>query len=282
MYDVYVTNDQNENVYVRLKPQELSSVNPKFHQELHSLVRQGEMDKSYIQTFLLRWGFRLIPPQETVSFATVACSSSGGTLMYASLYVRSELWAMDEEVDFHKFGCLFARIRYVPPPHLCTYPEIVSCSFRQVNPEPVWIRAYGGDDIPTNAIKSSSGSEVEYFGRLVNGEPCGVSVTTNNKCSEWNSNTVYKLPVTSGEILQATGHQFYRVKSGDPIPPNAVIVGVSGTEGSLYLGRVGGKIPCSVSTEDGKIKKFFYPTGDETDFESSSGEILVLTKGTAA
>ena len=158
----------------------------------------------------------------------------------------------------------------------------LSFSFRQVNPEPVWIRAHEGDNIPTNAIKSSSGSEVEYFGRSEYGEPCGVSVTADNECSEWNSKRMYLFSQTSGEILQATGHQLYRVKSGDPIPPNAVIVGVSGTEGSLYLGRVGGKIPCSVSTEDGKIKKFFYPTGDETDFESSSGEILVLTKGTAA
>ena len=109
-----------------------------------------------------------------------------------------------------------------------------------------------------------------------------MSVTADNECSEWNSKTTYGFRETSGEILQATGHQLYRVKSGDPIPPNAVIVGVSGTEGSLYLGRGGGKIPCSVSTEDGKIKKFFYPTGDETRFESSSGEILVLTKDTAA
>ena len=280
MYDVYVTNNQTENVYVRLKPQELSSVNPKFHQELHSLVRQGEMDKSYIQTFLVRWGFRLIPPRETVSFATAACSSSGGTLMYASLYARSELWAMDEEVDFHKFGCLFVRSHNTPPTVNAT--GSFSFSFRQVNPEPVWIRAHEGDNIPTNAIKSSSGSEVEYFGRSEYGEPCGVSVTADNECSEWNSKTTYGFRETSGEILQATGHQLYRVKSGDPIPPNAVIVGVSGTEGSLYLGRVGGKIPCSVSTEDGKIKKFFYPTGDETRFESSSGEILVLTKDTAA
>ena len=278
MYDVYVTNNQIEKVYVRLKAQELSSVNPKFHQELHSLVRQGEMDKSYIQTFLVRWGFRLIPPGETVSFATVACSSSGGTLMYASLYVRSELWAMDEEVDFHKFGCLFVRSHYTPPPSW----GIGSFSFRQVNPEPVWIGAHDGDNIPTNAIKSSSGLQVEYFGRSVYGVPCGVSVTANNKCSRWNSNRGYQPPMTCGDILQSTGHQLYRVKSGDPIPPNAVIVGVSGTEGSLYLGRVGGKIPCSVSTEDGKIKKFFYRTGDKTRFESSSGEILVLTKGTAA
>ena len=280
MYDVYVTNNQTENVYVRLKPQELSSVNPKFHQELHSLVRQGEMDKSYIQTFLVRWGFRLIPPRETVSFATAACSSSGGTLMYASLYARSELWAMDEEVDFHKFGCLFVKSHY----KLRTTKArgSFSFSFRQVNPEPVWIRAHEGDNIPTNAIKSSSGSQVEYFGRSEYDEPCGVSVTANNKCSRWNSKMMYGILMPSGEILQATGHQLYRVKSGDPIPPNAVIVGVSGTEGSLYLGRVGGKIPCSVSTEDGKIKKFFYPTGDETRFESSSGEILVLTKDTAA
>lgn len=175
MYDVYVTNNQTEYVYVRLKPQELSSVNPKFHQELHSLVRQGKMDKSYIQTFLVRWGFRLIPPRETVSFATVACSSSGGTHMYASLYARSELWAMDEEVDFHKFGCLFVRSHYMRP--------IDSFSFRQVNPEPVWIGANDGDNIPRNAIKSSSGLQVEYFGRSVNGVPCGVSVTANNKCS---------------------------------------------------------------------------------------------------
>lgn len=276
MYDVYVISNHTEYVYVRLKPQELSSVNPKFHQELHSLVRQGKMDKSYIQTFLVRWGFRLIPPGETVSFATAACSSGGGTLMYASLYAGSELWAMDEEVDFHKFGCLLIRRHYT----LST--NSFSFGFRQVNPEPVWIGALDGDNIPTNAIKSSSGLEVEYFGRSVNGVPCGVSVTANNKCSGWKSNRGYQLPMTSGEILQAAGHQLYRVKSGDPIPPNAVIVGVSGTEGSLYLGRVGGKIPCSVSTEDGKIKKFFYPTGDETDFESSSGEILVLTKGTAA
>ncbi|KAM7449507.1 hypothetical protein ABFA07_002645 [Porites harrisoni] len=276
MYDVYVTSNQTEYVYVRLKPQELSSVNPKFHEELHSLVRQGKMDKSDIQTFLVRWGFRLILPRETVSFATAACSSSGGTLMYASLYAQSELWAMDEEVDFHKFGCLLIRRDYK------SSINSFSFSFRQVNPEPVWIGAHEGDNIPTNAIKSSSGLQVEYFGRLVNGVPCGVSVTPDNKCSEWNSNSRYELLQTSGEILQATGHQLYRVKSGDPIPPNAVIVGVSGTEGSLYLGRVGGKIPCSVSTEDGKIKKFFYLTGDKTDFESSSGEILVLTKGTAA
>ena len=276
MYDVYVISNHTQYVYVRLKPQELSSVNPKFHEELHSLVRQGKMDKSYIQTFLVRWGFRLIFPGETVSFATAACSSSGGTLMYASLYARSELWAMDEEVDFHKFGCLLIRRHYM------SSINSFSFGFRQVNPEPVGIGAHDGDNIPTNAIKSSSGLEVEYFGRSVNSVPRGVSVTANNKCSGWNSNRGYQLPMTSGEILQATGHQLYRVKSGDPIPPNAVIVGVSGTEGSLYLGRVGGKIPCSVSSEDGKIKTFFYPTGDKTGFESSSGEILVLTKGTAA
>ena len=181
MYDVYVTNNPTEKVYVRLKPQELSSVNPKFHEELHSLVRQREMDKSYIQTFLVRWGFRLIPPRETVSFETVACSSSGGTLMYASLYARSELWAMDEEFDFHKFGYLFVRSHYMLRTAKARGSFSFSFSFRQVNPEPVWIGAHDGDNIPTNAIKSSSGLRVEYFGRSVNGVPCRVSVTANNK-----------------------------------------------------------------------------------------------------
>ena len=82
MYDIYVTNKSSDSVYVRVRSRELSSRNPKFHKELHSLLqRQGEMDKLYIQTFLVRWGFRLIPPRETVSFATAACSSRGGTLM---------------------------------------------------------------------------------------------------------------------------------------------------------------------------------------------------------
>ena len=277
MYNVYVTNKTEDVVYVRLKSRELSSLNTKFHQELHTLVSKGGTDESYVQAFLVRWGFRLIAPKETLSFATSKCTMEGTGcerthIMYASLYTASELWVMDEEVDFFNFGCLFVeKVSF-----FVNWIHKIMFSLSQVNPEPVWIRSFKDDAFPENAVKACSilSDDIQYFGRSVDGAPCGVS-TSNDVCNKWYEGD--KTSHTSGDILQATGHQLYRVKSGDLVPPNAVIVGVSGTEGSLYLGRLGGKIPCSVSTEDGKIKQFFYPTGDETRLESSSGEILVLT-----
>ena len=273
MYDVYVTNNSEEVVYVRLKSQEISSINPTFHQELHKLVRKGSTDESYIQTFLVRYGFKLIPYGETLSFSTVACSGRGVTrILYASLYARSELWVMDEEIDFLRFGCLFVRSHFVSV-------RKTSFSFRQVNPEPVWIGAQSGDPVPPNIIKASSGLETEYFGRTKCGEVCGVSITANNKCSKWNRSV--RTAYTSGDILKNTGHQLYRVKIGDPVPPNAVIVGLSSSLGSLYLGRVGGKVPCSVSAVDGKIKHFLLSNNVERH-GTASGEILVLTNGITA
>ena len=273
MYNVYVTNKSENVVYVRLKSQELSSLNVNFHQELHTLVSKGDVDESYIQTFLVRWGFRLIPPQETQSFATFEPSGNCGTLMYASLFAASKLWVMDEEVDFLKFGCLF--VRSVPVPN---FKIIFTLS--QVNLEPVWITKFQKDIFPENSIKAYSSvyKGIGYFGRSHHGVPCAVSVS-NETCDTWAEGD--KKSHSSGDILQVTGHQLHRVKSGDPLPPNAVVVGLSDTEGFLYLGRVEGsygrKLPCSVSTEDGKIKQFFYPTREETRFESACGEILVVT-----
>ena len=274
MYNVYVTNKSENIVYVRLKSQELSSLNVNFHQELHTLVNKGDVDESYIQTFLVRWGFRLIPPQETLSFATFEPSGNCGTLMYASLFAASQLWVMDEEVDFLKFGCLFVRSVSVP-----NFKIIFTLS--QVNPEPVWIKKSQKDTFPENSIEAYSDSGYSspcYFGRSNHGVPCAVSVS-DKTCGTWAEGD--KTFHSSGHILRATGHQLYRVKSGDPLPPNAVVVGLSDTEGFLYLGRVEGsygrKPPCSVSTEDGKIKQFFYPIGDKTRFENACGEILVLT-----
>ena len=285
MYNVYVTNKSEDVVYVRLKSQELSSSNTKFHQELHALVSKGDADESYVRAFLVRWGFRLIAPQGTLSFATTKCTMEGsgidGThIKYASLYAASELWVMDEEVDFLNFGCLFVEKNSFS----LNLSRKMIFSLSQVNPEPVWIRSSKDETLPENAVKACSilsdelfPNIMQYFGRSEGGTPCGVSTNyrSDKVCHRWYEGD--KTSHTSGDILQATGHQLYRVKSGDPVPPNAVIVGVSGTEGSLYLGRLGGKIPCSVSTEDGKIKQFFYPTRGETRLESSSGEILVLT-----
>jgi len=79
-------------------------------------------------------------------------------------------------------------------------------------------------------------------------------------------------PEQGGDILCDTGHEFVRAKTGDPVPPHAVVAGVSKPEGSLYLGRVGGNMACSISTEGGKIKSFCYASE-----KVQSGEILVLT-----
>jgi len=79
-------------------------------------------------------------------------------------------------------------------------------------------------------------------------------------------------PFNSGELLSDTGHEFFRAKAGDPVPPNAVITGVAEPEGSLFLGRVGGRLPCSISTGGGCIKYFCYGSK-----KVQSGEILVLT-----
>lgn len=55
-----------------------------------------------------------------------------------------------------------------------------------------------------------------------------------------------------------------------------MVVGLSDTGGWLYLGRAEGRFgrkePCSVTTENGKIKQFFYPDGKEKRFESVVGD----------
>lgn len=206
MYNVYVTNKSENVVYVRLKSQELSSLNVNFHQELHTLVSKGDVDESYIQTFLVRWGFRLIPPQETLSFATFEPSGNCGTLMYSSLFATSQLWVMDEEVDFLKFGCMFVKSFPVPN-------SKIIFSLSQVNPVPVWFVESQGNPFPENTIKAFSGfnrdDRGEYFGRSMDGVPCSVYATSDNKCGIWNEANMDTK--TSGYILQATGHHFYQV-----------------------------------------------------------------------
>lgn len=264
MYDVHVTNKSYQKIYLRLKPRELSSSNASFNKELHAMV------KSEIHAFLVRWGFHLIPPQGTQSFVTGNVplnSKDEGSHMYVSLYAESLLWIMDDEVDFRYFGCLFVK----------RDPLNASFTYSAANPEPLWVRANCLFTFPPNAIKITSSPYEQFFGRSLNGMPCAVifSLSPNNvrMCHSWweGSGVAY----SEGDILLDTGHQFYRVKRGDPMPPNAVIFGTSDTEGVLYLGRVG-TMPCSISTADGKIKAFSYSRFN-LRFEIANGEILVLT-----
>jgi len=145
----------------------------------------------------------------------------------------------------------------------------------QANPEPVWISAKQGDALSSNIVKvGHQGGRRVYLGRSSYGSiPCSVTVTSRNQFKNWVPLKNVPHPKQSGDILLDTGHEFVRAKTGDPVPPHAVVAGVSQPEGSLYLGRVGGNMVCSISTEGGKIKSFCYASQ-----KVQSGEILVLTK----
>ena len=255
-------------VFVRLKPGEISSLNANIHQELHSLTNNSDMDESYLQTFLVRWGFCLIPPQKTLPFTIGIGRGHDGTRMYASLYALSKLWIMDYEVDYVNYGCLFVKSELES-----TSGTAVVCYLTYACPEPVWIRASNNvnTELPSDIIKAGSSKDYGtfYFGRSYAASPC---IVTSKSNYVWYVNESYK---DFGELLQDTGHQLLRALRGDPVPPNAVIVGVSEPEGSLYLGRIGGNMPCTISTEDGKIKYFNDLTKKEKRVES--GEIMVLT-----
>ena len=277
MYPVYVTNKSHRNIYVRLKPGELSTSNKNFHNELLEMVSTGEIEghrTSKIHVFLVRYGFHVISPGKTLSFVTVLRSEYERGHIYVSLYAESTLWIMDNEVDFRNFGCLFVTR---DPPNVIPCYSSFTYNYSPVNPEPRWVRANDSHSFPPNAIKISNSPHELFFGRSLNGVPCAVIFRLSNfgpMCHSWMEGS--RMCYSEGDILLDTGHQFHRVKRGDPVPPNAVIVGTSDTEGLLFLGRVGGTMPCSISTEDGKIKKFCYPTFNSR-FESENGEILVLT-----
>ena len=256
MFSIYVTNKSPQSVYIRLQHEKLSATKPSFYHDL-------DKSRGNATRHLVQCGFFKITPDQTISFPTD--QAIGGTRMYASLYAESTLWIMDFEINCTRYGCLFVKsdsVRYVP-----IYMHAPTYHLSQGNPEPVWIRAKKGDALPPKILKAGPGN---YFGRLSSlGTPCLVT-TTGREINQW-------FPMSgdirnSGQLLRDTGHEFVRAKAGDNVPPHGVISGVSEPEGSMYLGRIGGNIPCSITAEGGKIKNFLYGTK-----KVQSGEILVLT-----
>jgi len=199
--------------------------------------------------------------------------------MYASLYADSKLWIMDYEVNCAMYGCV--SVHQKTTISLGRFVEL-GMYLSKTNPNPVWIPIRTGDSVSGNAIIRAGIDAVEghcYFSRLSSGCPKPCKVTSKRVEGElvfdrWN--TVSGEQASRGELLEDTGHELLRAKTGDPLPPNAVIAGVSDSDGTLYLGRVGGSIPCAVSAESDKIKYFcFYADGAK---QVESGEIVVLTK----
>ncbi len=174
---------------------------------------------------------------------------------------------MDYEVNCLRYGCVFVKsdLHLASPLSAQTTETLY---LRQANPELVWMARKTGDTFPGGIIKAGSNA---VGGALFNGrsshdgtKPC----TATTKADKPDSLLVYSWfsvhgeELLSGELLKDTGHEFVRASRGDLVPPNAVIGGVSASEGTLYLGRVGVNIPCSVSTESGRIKFFCFYAGN--------------------
>ena len=276
MYSIYITNTTIKDVYIRFRHCAISGQNSTFHCELEELAAGNDESlytRSSVNSYLVRWGFSIIPAYETVAFAVDLNYS--GPQQYASLYACGKLWIMDFEVNSKMYGCLYIKGKQDGGGKWLFY-------LKQANPQPVWIPGKRGDILPTNII--SAGSDAFqgklYFGRLsLNGtRPCRVTTnvpTQHNALSTWYS-VVDGVEQISGELLQNTGHEFIRAKIGDLVPPNAVIGGVIDPEGTLYVGRIGGSTPCAISTENGNIKNFCFYAVEAKQVES--GEIMVLTK----
>ena len=264
MYNIYVTNQAEENVYFRLRKETIRQLVTagEFVSFISRLeVEESQANSSSLNSYLISMHFCIIPPQTTMSFTIGPVDDLSS--MWASLYARSKLWIMDYKVDYVNFGCLFVK-------------QTSSLVFYliQANPEPVWISAKKGDAVTDGIIRAGSNATngFDYVGRSILAKPC--RVTSMN--GEWN----FWIPGESenqelGELLRDTGHQWIRASRGDSMPPNSVIVGVKGAEGSVFLGRVG-REPCSIITENGKIKDFcYFPLGEET--RVANGEVIVLT-----
>lgn len=289
MYSIYVTNESGVNVYVRLQRLPVSSLNESFHQELDKLSgreasKYRSQTASSINLYLVRWGFCTIPPGKTMSFAVEVVNNEAR--MYASLYAQSKLWIMDYEMNCIRYGCLFVKNDGQPASvterDSWRLSQTYTLCLSQANPEPLWIPRKAGECFPADIIKAGSNA-VEgslFFGRSSHDgtKPC----TVTTKAGDSDSVLVYSWfsvngeELLNGELLKDTGHEFARTSRGDLMPPNAVIGGVSDSEGTLYLGRVGGNTPCSVSTESGRIKYFCFYAGKRK--QVGNGEILVLIK----
>lgn len=251
MFSIYFTNKSSQSVYIRLHHEKLSATIPSFYHDLDNA-------KENATRHLVQCGFFVITPNQTISFPTD--QAIGGTHMFASLYAMSTLWIMDFEINCTRFGCLFVNSK--------EFYGKTTFHLSQANPEPVWIPSNTGDSLPPHNIVKAGPQN--YFGRLSNlGTPCRVTIASS-RIGQWFLMSGHF--ENSGELLRNTGHVFVRANAGDDVPPNGVISGVSEPEGSMYLGRIGGNNPCSITTENGKIKYFLYGTK-----KVQSGEILVLT-----
>ena len=269
MYNIYVTNKSGHDVaYVRLSSEKLQyadSYVQKIKEEI--LDKEGkEWSKEYI-SFLALAGFCLIPAGKTRAFLV----ENAGAIMYVSVVCLSRVWIANFPFDPKMYGCLAILGR------ISNKTNIVASPY---NPTPVWIPATSGDKVPSDTIEAGNGrhmNEQLYFGRIANngGMPCAVT-SSGNICGEWVVDPRANL-CRSGDLLKDTGFELIRANKGDAVPPNAVMSGVTEADGSLFVGRVGGSIPCHITTEDGTIQHFVFGLLGGGLKRVENGEVMVLT-----
>ena len=256
MYSIHVTNKTPVQVYIRLEQEKLSTMSPRFYLDLNEL-KSGKT-REILHSYLVQSGFIVIPSRQTVPFPVDVANDGSRRNMYASLCDwYGSLWTMDFVMDCMQCRCLFVRSK-----RLLDQIQMTSYHLLPANPVPMWIPAVqqGSCTLPSIVTVGPQGI---FFN---SGSPSGF-----NGCSSMA--VVLRNNVQYGSlVLVDTGHEFIRAYTGDPLPPHAVAVSVSEPEGSLYLGRVGVNMACTISTEGGKIKSFCCESG-----KFQSGEILVLT-----
>ncbi|KAJ7382351.1 hypothetical protein OS493_035410 [Desmophyllum pertusum] len=272
MYNIYVTNKSGHDVaYVRLsseKMQYADSYVQKIKEEI--LDKEGkEWSKEYI-SFLALGGFCLIPSGETRAFLVEKVAAT----MYVSVVCLSRVCIANFPFDPKMYGCLTILGR------ISNKTNIVASPY---NPKPAWIPATSGDKVPSDTIEAGVGrlykDEHLYFGRIASlngGMPCAV-IIRDNLCEAWLVEPE-KDSITCGDFLKDTGFELIRANKGDVVPPNAIMAGVTATDGSLFVGRVGGSIPCHIATKNGKILHFVYGHGFVGGVKRvENGEVMVLT-----
>ena len=273
MYSIYVTNKHDKLVFARLsseKMQYADSYVQKIKEEI--LDRAGKERTSEYTSFLALGGFYPIPPGKTSAFSL----ENGANSVYVSVVYSSKVGVANFPVNPRMYGCLAISEKF--------HGMVIS----PYNPKAVWLEANGGDSLPSDIIEAGrdgySGNERLYFGRTRRdgGMPCAVT-SIDGCCKEWLAGY---FTYESGELLRNTSFELIRANRGDPIPPNAVMAGVKEEDGSLFVGRVGGSIPCYVTINDGKIESFAYVVRkkDTSGGRLSSdvkrvynGEVVVLT-----
>ena len=272
MHSIYINNQSSVAAYVRLSSEKMQ-YSDSYVQKLKEEILDGTKGKGWTKecaSFLAIDGFCFLSPSCTLPFPV----ENAATSLYISVvFYQATVGLLNFPFDPKMYGCISITLSLYGHEE----PKIAVLPY---NPKAAWFPAKSGDELPSDfAVEAGIGGNVEerlYFGRMAYGYGSGIpcAVTSSGNCGKWVVGTYQDV---KGDLLKNTGFELIRAKRNDPVPPNAVMTGVLPTNGSLFVGRVGGNIPCYITTEEGKIQCFVYGVQTQ-NFSVENGEIMVLTR----